>query len=264
MKSHARAYPQFAACLLTAPSFGPLLAENPAPLFNGKDFTDWTVIVDARKPAVSNELFTVKNGQIRTYEKASTGSAQPFAGLVTKESFSRYTLALEYKWGERKFAPRDQFVRDAGIVFHMHGPDVIWPSGVECQIQEGDTGDLWAINTRVTSTVQPTIMNYAPAPGGKSVTRGDHPKGFARFHRGYCHETPGWNRVELTVDGDHAIFRVNGHVVNEAIDMKQWNPTTKSWTPLTKGRILLQAEGAEVSYRNVILTALPASPGKAD
>jgi hypothetical protein len=63
--------------------------------------------------------------------------------------------------------------------------------------------------------------------------------------------------VELTVDGDHAVFRVNGHIVNEAIDMKQWDSDTKSWKPLTEGSILLQAEGAEISYRNIALTALP-------
>jgi hypothetical protein len=107
--------------------------------------------------------------------------------LITLKSYSRYVLSLEYKWGERKFAPRNEFVRDAGIIFHMHGPDVIWPSGVECQIQEGDTGDLWTINTQAISTVQPNIRNYEPAPGGKPDTRGIGPKGFARFHRSHCH-----------------------------------------------------------------------------
>jgi hypothetical protein len=53
------------------------------------------------------------------------------------------------------------------------------------------------------------------------------------------------------------VFRVNDHIVNEAIDIKQWDADTKSWKPLTEGRILLQAEGAEVSYRNITLTALP-------
>jgi hypothetical protein len=42
-----------------------------------------------------------------------------------------------------------------------------------------------------------------------------------------------------------------------SIDMKQWDAATTSWKPLTEGRILLQAEGAEVSYRNIPLTALP-------
>ena len=231
--------------------------ERYGPLFNGNNLTGWTIVSDPKKPPSPQSLFTVSDGAIHTYAEAKTGSAQPFGGLITRKSYSRYVLSLDYKWGERKFAPRDEFVRDAGVVFHMHGPDVIWPSGVECQIQEGDTGDLWAINTRVTSTVQPTIRNYEPAPGGKPETRGTGPQAFARFHRAYCHETPGWNHVELTVDGDHAVFRVNGQIVNEAIDMKQWNAATKSWKALTEGRILLQAEGAEISYRNIILKMLP-------
>ena len=31
--------------------------------------------------------------------------------------------------------------RDSGVCFHVQPPDVVWPVSVECQIQEGDTGD---------------------------------------------------------------------------------------------------------------------------
>jgi len=227
-------------------------------LFNGEDLSGWTVWVGDKDRPGTEPLFSVTNGMICTYAMATAGSRQPFAGLITTNTFSHYVLSLEYKWGEDKFAPREGFVRDAGVLFHVHGPEHIWPSSVECQIQEGDTGDIWAVNTQVTSLVHPGILNYAPAPGGKPETRGDKPKGFARFHRSYCHEVPGWNHVELTVDGDHATYRVNGHVVNEAMDMKCWDEVTESWQPLTHGRILLQAEGAEIFYRNVKLTQLPA------
>jgi hypothetical protein len=146
-------------------------------------------------------------------------------------------------------------VRDAGVILHVHGEEKIWPFGVECQIQEGDTGDIWAIGTQVTSTVSPVIRNYAP--DGSPVTRGGTgEKPFARFHRGYNWEVPGWNRLELEVRGDDAKFTVNGHVVNEALDMKYWDVTERSWKPLTRGRILLQAEGAELFYRNITLTPL--------
>ena len=49
---------------------------------------------------------------------------------------------------------------------------------------------------------------------------------------------------------------MNGAVVNEAIDMKYYDEIERSWQPLTKGKILLQAEGAEVYYRNITLTPL--------
>jgi len=240
-------------CLVIA---GEPSASGKIQLFSGRDLAGWTVWVGDKDQPGTPPFFTVTNGMIQTYPAARAGSVQPFAGLVTTNSFSRYVLSLEYQWGEDKFAPRADSVRDAGVLFHVHGPEQIWPSSVECQIQEGDTGDIWAVNTQVTSLVQPTVRNYTPAPGGKAETRGDKPKGFARFHRAYCHEVPGWNHLELTVDGDHATYRVNGHVVNEAMNMKRWDAEAKEWRPLTSGRILLQAEGAEVFYRNVQLTPL--------
>ena len=63
----------------------------------------------------------------------------------------------------------------------------------------------------------------------------------------------------LVVRGDRASYYVNGHLVNEVTQLKQWNDAAKEWQPLTKGRILLQAEGAEIFYRNVTLQPLPPS-----
>jgi hypothetical protein len=235
-------------------------AEEAVELFNGRDLSGWTVWVGEKDRPGTEPIFSVTNGMIHAYATAMNGSRQPFAGLLTTNSYSRYVLTVEYRWGEKKFAPRADFVRDAGVLFHVHGLERIWPSSVECQIQEGDTGDIWAIDTQVTSTVQPTIRNFAPAPGGKPETRGDKPRGFARFHRSYCHELPGWNQLELTVDGDRASYRVNGELVNEATGMKRWDEAVQTWRPLTNGFILLQAEGAEVFYRNVRLAPLPAPP----
>ncbi len=226
-----------------------------APLFNGRDLEGWYVVVKERGVVGEQDLFIVRDGAIHVYPTQPDGSEQPFAGLVTRAAHSDYHLTLEYKWGKRKFSPRADAVRDAGVLFHLHGDDIIWPASVECQIQEGDSGDIWAIRTRVTSTVQPVIRNYAPAPEGAPETRGV-PGRFQRFHRSYCHETPGWNRVDLVVRGDHAVFRINGRVVNEAIAMKRWDAASGSWEPLTSGRILLQAEGAEVFYRDVRLQSL--------
>ena len=67
----------------------------------------------------------------------------------------------------------------------------------------------------------------------------------------------GWNRVEVIVRGtDSAIHIVNGKVVNRATDLRELDETGTKWIPLTKGRILLQAEGAEVLYRNIEIKQL--------
>ncbi|WP_164976152.1 3-keto-disaccharide hydrolase [Oleiharenicola lentus] len=230
-------------------------APAPTPLFNGRDLTDWEIWLEKGvEPTEAAKIFTVADGVIHVYPQAKAGARQPFGGLVTKQSYSRYVLQLEYRWGEHKFAPRAEAVRDAGVLFHLHETNVIWPASVECQIQEGDTGDLWAIQTRVTSPVQNVIRNYSER--GTPETRGGKDARFARFHRSYCHEQPGWNKLELTVDGATAVFRVNGYVVNAVTSMERWDAATQTYVPLTFGRILLQAEGAEVFYRNITITPL--------
>jgi hypothetical protein len=52
---------------------------------------------------------------------------------------------------------------------------------------------------------------------------------------------------------DNSKFYINDHFVNEAIAMKKWDAKLNAWIPLTKGKILLQAEGSEVFYKNVLL-----------
>ena len=227
-------------------------------LFNGENLDNWHFVSrDSTYTGSINDIFAIEEGVIHVYPTQEANSEQTFAGMISNKDYSKYELNLEYKWGEKKFAPRDNFVRDAGVLFHLFGDNVIWPNSVECQIQEGDTGDIWAINTQVTSKVNSTILNYSPT--GELVTRGGQgePK-FHRFHRGYDWEVPhgGWNKLEIFVNGDHAKYILNGQVVNEAIDMKRWDEVSNQMVPLNSGKILLQAEGAELYYRNVFIKEL--------
>jgi hypothetical protein len=229
-----------------------IAADEPRPLFNGIDLTGWDIWVgDRGENTDPTDMFRVEAGVIHAYPIQAPDSSQPFAGIVTHQSFSSYVLKFEYRWGEAKFKPRDEMVRDAGVLFHLHEENNIWPASVECQIQEGDTGDIWAIGSRVTSTVQNVIRNFSAK--GDSVTRGGKDIRFARFHRSYDREKPGWNQLEISVDGPTAVFRLNGHVVNAVTNMERWDESTGAYVPLTSGRILLQAEGAEVFYRNITI-----------
>src|SRR6187551_2656963 len=123
-------------------------AENSAawkPLFNGKNLNGWSAQYASKAPAgapAPETLFDVENGEIHAYRDEAAGSAQPNAYLATKSEYRDYVLSLEYKWGEKKFAPRLDVVRDAGLLYHVHRerPDD-WPASAESQIQEGDTGD---------------------------------------------------------------------------------------------------------------------------
>ncbi len=225
-------------------------------LFNGKNFDGWQTVVESESEVDSAALFQVTDGTIHVYPNFEDGSVQPFGGIYTEEEFSDYHLSLEYKWGEARFSPRADAPRDAGILFNMIGKAKVWPTSIECQIQEGDTGDIWIVGeTRTSSYLSPPAQNYFKR--GDLVTRGAG-MGAERFPRGACREVQGWNHVEVIVEGDHAVFKVNGHVVNEALHMRYREDDTSEWDwqPLTKGRIFLQAEGAEVFYRNIRLKPL--------
>ncbi len=228
---------------------------DPEYLFNGKNLDGWHFATrDSSFTAAPESIFAVENGVIHVYPDQKNGSEQTFAGLITDSVYKDYVLTLEYKWGKKKFKPRNEFVRDAGVLYHIFGPDEIWPNSVECQIQEGDTGDIWSIGTQVTSTVSAVIRNFDAK--GDTLTRGTTQRRFDRFHRSYDWENPtGWNRLKIEVRGNNAYYYLNGKAVNAALDIKFYDERTGSWKPLLKGRILLQAEGAEIFYRNVKLTA---------
>lgn len=235
------------------------------PLFNGKNLDGWTVAY--ANPAIDSRpasaLFEVADGAIHAYSKDAAGTAQSQAYIQTTSDYSDYHLRLEYRWGEKKFLPRLDLVRDAGLLYHVYGaePDA-WPRSAEFQIQEGDTGDLWAISTRATSTKNPETGVYAtPEKGGTPVTVGAY-DGFERVRHAQLNlEKPGWNTIDLIVRGDSAVYMVNGVVNMTVTDLKSFDVASQSWVRLDHGKIALQAEYAEVYYRNIQIKKLePSAP----
>ncbi len=229
-------------------------------LFNGKNLDGWTVAYakhpfDDRPPTA---LFEVVDGTIHTYPKEENGSQQQQAYVQADGDYREYVLHLEYKWGIKKFPPKMDLPRDAGLMFYIYeNPEENWPHSVEFQIEEGDTADLWALSTRATSAIDPATELYKPAgEGGAPVTVGVY-NSFERIrHSEGVTETPGWNSIDLIVHGDTAIYKVNGVVKMRATDLKAFDSATKTWVRLDHGKIALQAEFAEVYYRNIRIRPL--------
>jgi hypothetical protein len=225
------------------------------PLFNGKDLKGWSAVYASKTGADApppSSLFEVKNGEIHAYPTQKAGTEQPFAYLITDSDHKDYVLSLEYKWGEKKFPPRLTLIRDAGLLYHVHrARPSDWPASAESQIQEGDTGDSWAVSTQVTSFVDPKTGRYAlPENGGVRTTVGKY-EDFKRTRHGRVNEYPGWNTLEVIVRGDRATHIVNGVVNMRVSDIKSWDTGSNSWVKLDHGKIALQAEGAELFYRNI-------------
>ncbi|PPK85204.1 uncharacterized protein DUF1080 [Neolewinella xylanilytica] len=229
------------------------LSAQGEPLLFDATFSGWRILVADRGEVDvdEQEYFVWEDSLLHVYPTATAGSRQPFAALTTDSSYSAYRLHLEYKWGEKRFAPRDASVRDAGVLFHVYETDVFWPSGLECQIQEGDTRDAWLIGARATSPIHGDARNFSPS-GQPEVRTGER---YTKFARSFSWEQEGWNSIDLEVSGDSASFYVNGHLVN-ALSQALRPGTGSDWAPLTEGFISLQAEGAELYYRNVRISLL--------
>ncbi len=242
------------------------------PLFNGRNLENFDIAhasqpVDGR-PA--SALFDVRDGEVHAYTGLQAGSRQPAAYFQTKDEHSDFVLHLEYKWGANKFAPRMHRVMDAGVVFHIYeGTPNNWPHGVECQIEDTNTADLWLLSTTADVAVKPAakrevpdpLQNNSPyyAPDGRNTTLGGYKK-YVRVRHSANLERPGWNSVEVVVRGDSAVYLVNGQVGMRLSNMKKWDG--KRWLRLERGKILFQAEYAQISYRNIKIRPVTESDPK--
>lgn len=242
------------------------------PLFNGTNLDGWYIFLGKGPRNVdTNHLVQIEDGMLHMYRGKADGSQQLFGYVCTENSYSNYTLRFEYKWGTNRFGSRAKSRRDAGVIYHMFGNDNVWPSGVECQVQENDVGDVYTVNTRVTTTVDAnttnivaivitnstgqTQTNYGVRPvfrlpndGGVPFVQGVS-NGIRRVIRTSMNEHDGWNTVVINPCGSYAQHIVNGKLVNMPGKMQKF--VNGQWEPLTSGKILFQLEGAEVFYRNV-------------
>ena len=199
------------------------------PLFNGKNLKGWYTFLKLKgKNNDPEKIFSVENGLLHI-------SGKEFGYMCTKKTFTNFHLAAEFKWGTKKYPPRDADTtrRDNGICYYFSkaAKDAVWPKSIECQIQEGDTGDFWLIGG-VTIKVN----------GERSV-----PDSFTRVQKKINAEMPTgqWNRVEIIASNGKITYIVNGKVVNEGED-----PT------VNQGKILVQSEGAEIYYRKIEIEEL--------
>lgn len=262
-------------CLLTV-SIAAHAEDGFKPLFNGKDFTGWYLVSGSKRLVNdTNHLFSIHDGMVHMYKDAPDKSAQKFGYMVTEKEYSNYHLRFEYKWGTKKFGGKVNTKRDCGVLFHCIGPDGVWPKSVECQVQEGDTGDIFTVYTRVTTTVDPATTNTTPNVVTNETThvvKTNHTsapyfkkdgvpyvQGVSTSVRRVHHaegdfEKSGWNKVDIIVNGDSAHYLVNGKLDNGFTHLEHM--VDGKWVPLTKGKILFQQEGAEVYYRNIEIKEL--------
>lgn len=192
-----------------------------------------------------------------------------FGALTTKDEFENYHLKLEFKWGEKKWPPREKAVRDSGLLYHCVGKHgaagTFWMRSQELQIQEKDCGDYWSVDGAIVDVEGERKDSKGPViykKGGEKFTVPSKDSGGPRIVKSPDNEKPSgqWNTIELLTVGETSVHIVNGKVVmiltgsRQKLDGKE--------VPLTKGKIQIQSEGAEVFYRNIAVKSIKEIPGE--
>jgi len=209
---------------LFAPSFGYAQKGKTISLFTPQK-KDWYVFVQGTgKNNDSLHIFQFENDVLHV-------SGEKFGYISTEKSYSNFHLTLEFKWGEKKYPPRENRPRDNGILYYVVDSDRVWPRAIECQVQEGDCGDFWLIDS-VTLVIDG--VRSQSTKNTRVIKKKDNEK-----------PTGEWNRLEIIAQDGKCTHIMNGVVVNEGTDAS-----------IRSGRILVQSEGAEIYYRKIEIEEL--------
>ncbi len=194
-------------------------------------------------------------------------SGEIYGCLFTRKSYKNYHLKLQVKWGMKKYQPREDKLRDSGILYHSQGEAGVeywrsWMLSQEFQIMEGHMGDFWC---QANSAID--IRSF-PSEGAMNCVA-DPKQPFSPFSKQgnyYCmrsenHESPSgqWNTLELVCFEGKSLHIVNGKVVM-VLKNSRAVQTDGRQVPLDSGRIQLQSEAAEVFYRNIQIRPLASLP----
>ena len=199
-------------------------------LFNGKDLTGWHADVpemDTNKNA--RMPFIVRDGLL-----VSLGT--PGGHLITDRQYENYRLEIQYRFASKP--------GNCGVLVHASKPRMLYgmfPQSLEVQMQSGDAGDFWCIGEDV--TVPDMEARRGPkANWGVTEGKGRRVKNLTDGTEKPLGE---WNSMKIECVGSSVKVWVNDVVVNDG----------KNCTA-QKGQIAIQAEGAEVEFRKLLLTPL--------
>ena len=254
------------------------------PLVNGESLDDWTLYLgrphpDSDVPGLARDssgryadVLGVGHDPLGVYsvveedgEAAIHVSGEVFGVMVAPGEFGDAHISVQFKWGEKKWPPRMDLARDAGLLYHGFGqPGEVndnWNPAQECQIQEGDCGDYWPVGLvtmEIPAEMDTTMGFLRYAEGGnlrKMFFSNDMTE--RRVLKYPDNERPRgeWNTIEVLTKGDSSIHLVNGQVVMRLF--RSSRVVEGQEVPLTSGQISLQSEGAEIFYRDIKVKPIP-------
>jgi hypothetical protein len=195
-------------------------------------------------------------------------SGEIYGALITRQEFENYHLRLKVKWGTKKFEPRLELLNDSGLLYHSIGEPGVeywksWMLSQEFQIMEGHMGDFWPqASSAIDIRAFPREGDMGPVASERQPFR---PFGGGSPNRGFClrsadYESPKgeWTALELVSFGDKSLHIVNGKVVM-ILRNSRYVANGKA-VPLTKGKLQIQSEAAEVLYKQIEIRPLQELP----
>lgn len=199
-------------------------------LFNGKDLSGWYMDVpELEKESSLRKPFIVREGML-----VSLGT--PLGHLITEKEFENYRMEIEYRFpGEPG---------NCGVLVHASSHRFLYdmfPKSIEVQMMHENAGDFWVIG----EDIQVPDMEVRRGPKENwGVTEG---KGRRILNLTDGSEKPlgEWNHMVIECQGEEVKVWVNGDLVNHGFG-----------ATVSKGKIAIQAEGAEVEFRKLELTKL--------
>jgi len=185
-------------------------------LFNGKDLSGWSKVINQEEGACPDKTWSVKNNVI-----SCTGT--PFGYLMTQQSYADYKLHVEYRWSSKT----EQ--QNSGIFVHKTGADNYFlPKAIETQLKEGNAGDFVLLSAATLNGVENETNKRLERTGQPSE------KSFGE-----------WNSVMIEVKGNTIKSYINGVLQNVGVDVYT-----------DAGSICLQSEGGPIEFRNITIEPL--------
>ena len=193
-------------------------------------------------------------------------SGEVFGAITTKEEFGNCHIRVEYKWGEKKWPPREQpkHYRDTGILYWCigeHGAGSgAWMRSVECNIMERGVGQWWAVagtyvdieGRKVVLEKEPSVPYRGESPGETCILWQPGAPAVHDGRRYHFAARSGEGRRVERVRGDcvgqrrHSPAERRGRARGHESALQRRRDAKCA---LTRGKIQLQSEGAEVFFR---------------
>lgn len=237
-------------------------------LWNGRDLDGWeTFLRGPNKGDPALGVNTDPNGVFSVTRVDGAPvlriSGQDWGALTTKDEFESYHFRVEFRWGEKRWPPRETAKRDSGVLYHCVGPhgagSGAWMQSFETQVQEGDCGDFHSVAgviVDVEAVPEPSLPHTLLYKKGAPLVTGTGNRIIKAFDAEKPHGK--WNLMEVVTVGQTAVHLVNGKPVLVLRGLRRRVDGQEQ--PLTRGRIQIQSEGAEVFYRRPEVRPIKAIP----